>query len=121
MKEERLQVLRMIQDGTITVEEGAQLLTALGNRGAAQVGPLAEVPVPHRRWLRIRVSDPNNERVRVNLHLPLGLLDWGLNMVEATGGVNLVALRDMIRGGAEGRILEVDDSETGERVSIFVE
>ncbi len=121
MKEERLQILRMIQEGTISAEEGAQLLAALGSNGAeagsALTTPLSASP----RWLRIRVTDKSSERARVNLSLPLGLLEWGLNMVEATGGINLMTLRAAIRGGAQGKILEVDEAESGERVEIFVE
>ncbi|MDQ4078168.1 MAG: hypothetical protein M3220_18215 [Chloroflexota bacterium] len=121
MKEERLQILRMVQEGTISAEEGAQLLAALGSDGGSQGRSETETSPVSRRWLRIRVTDKANERTRVNLSLPLGLLDWGLNMVEATGGINLVALREAIRSGAQGKILEVDESESGERVEIIVE
>lgn len=129
MKEERLQILKMIQDGIISAEEGARLIAALGEREQAQrqanqretpVYP-PEWPALHRRWLRIRVTDKRNERDRVNVTLPISLLDWGLKMAEMTAGINLAAVRDVIRGGAEGKILEVDDSESDERVEIFVE
>lgn len=124
MKEERLQILRMIQEGIVSADEGAKLLAALGERDQQQqreVPVYREMPVLQRRWLRIRVTDKANERDRVNVTLPIGLLDWGLKMAEMTAGINLAAVRDVIRGGAEGKILEVDDSESNERVEIFVE
>jgi hypothetical protein len=122
MKEERLQILRMIQEGTISPEDGAKLLAALGSDEPRQATAQMESPVStQRRWLRIRVSDRNGENARVNLTLPLSLLDWGLRLAEGGVGLNLAAVRDVIRGGAEGKILEVDESESGERVEIFVE
>lgn len=125
MKEERMQILRMIQEGIISAEEGASLLSALGQREQLQrvreepVYP--DLPMLTRRWLRIRVTDKHNERDRVNLTLPIGLLDWGLRMAEMTAGVRLTAVREVIRSGAEGKILEVDDAESNERLEIFVE
>ena len=124
MKEERMQILRMIQEGTISAADGAQLLAALGEERQGKtpsVPTRVESPVMPRRWLRIRVTDKNTERVRVNVTLPLGLLDWGLKLAESGVGLNLAAVRDVIQGGAEGKILEVDESGTDERVEIFVE
>ncbi|HEX8681238.1 MAG TPA: hypothetical protein VF707_02920 [Ardenticatenaceae bacterium] len=122
MKEERLQILRMIQEGIISAEDGAKLLAALGSDEPREAPTHVSSPVStQRRWLRIRVSDRNGENARVNLTLPLSLLDWGLRLAEGGVGLNLAAVRDVIRGGAEGKILEVDESESGERVEIFVE
>ena len=42
-------------------------------------------------------------------------------MAESTAGVHLSAVRDVIRDGAEGKIIEVEDSSSGDRVEIFVE
>ncbi len=129
MKEERLQILQMIQEGLITSDEGAKLLAALSKPeppkaksiSQAQAPRYKERPRSSRRWLRIRVTDKSNERDRVNLTLPIALVDWGLKMAESTAGVHLSAVRDVIRDGAEGKIIEVEDSSSGDRVEIFVE
>jgi hypothetical protein len=130
MQEERMQILRMVQEGTINAADGAQLLAALSSgessREAASSsnngGGRAEMPISlQRRWLRIRVTDKDSNNARVNLTVPLSLLDWGLKLAESGAGLNLAAVRDVIRGGAEGKILEVDESESGDRVEIFVE
>lgn len=126
MKEERMQILRMVQEGTISAEDGAKLLAALSNgeeqRETKAQGPTrVEMPALQRRWLRIRVTDKGSDNARVNLTVPLSLLDWGLKLAESGAGLNLTAVRDVIRGGAEGKILEVDESESGDRVEIFVE
>jgi len=127
MKEERLQILQMIQEGLITSDEGAKLLAALSKseqpkqKTTNQAPRYTERPRSSRRWLRIRVTDKSNERDRVNLTLPIALVDWGLKMAESTAGVHLSAVRDVIRDGAEGKIIEVEDSSSGDRVEIFVE
>ncbi len=121
MKEERLQILRMIQEGTITAEEGASLLAALGVEQAREEDGGHQTRPATRRWFRIRVIDKANDRVKVNLTLPIGLLDWGLNLAESGVGLNLSAVRDVIHAGAQGKILEVDESESSERVEISVE
>ena len=125
MKEERLQILQMIQEGLITPDEGAKLLAALSKpeqpKASRQEPRYTERPRSSRRWLRIRVTDNSNERDRVNLTLPIALVDWGLKMAETSAGVRLSAVRDVIRDGAEGKIIEVEDSSSGDRVEIFVE
>lgn len=125
MKEERLQVLTMIQEGVITPEEGARLLAAMGDRNAPGA-KVPEVPVRDRaaynaRWLRIKISDKRNESAKVNITIPLPLLDWGLRIAEQSAGINLSAVRDVIRSGAEGKIIEVEDSASEGRVEISVE
>lgn len=126
MKEERLQILKMVQEGILTAEEGTRLLAALGGDGNTGTRR-AETPVAtvisspeSRRWLRIRVTERESGRTRVNLTVPLALLDWGMRFAEV-GGVNLSLLREVVRGGIEGKILEVEDPGSSERVEIFVE
>lgn len=128
MKEERLQILNMIQEGIISAEEGAKLLAAMSARQEQPVkeAPHREMlrwqqPTASRRWLRIRVTDKANERDRVNVTIPVRFLDWGIRMIEMTTDVSLHAVRDVIQGGAEGKILEIDDKKSGERIEIFVE
>jgi hypothetical protein len=128
VKEERLQVLKMIQEGIITPEEGARLLAAMGDRTPtppkppkAPEAPVRERPVYNPRWLRIKISDKRNESTKVNITIPLPLLDWGLRIAEESAGVNLSAVREVIRNGAEGKIIEVEDSASEGRVEISVE
>ena len=126
MKEERLQVLQMIQDGIISPEEGARLLAAMGDRAersakAVETPVVRERPTYQPRWLRVKVTDKRNDRTNINITIPLPLLDWGLKIAEETAGVNLSAVRDVIRNGAEGKIIEVEDSGSDGRVEISVE
>jgi uncharacterized protein YjbI with pentapeptide repeats len=45
VNEERLQILKMLQEGKISVDEAAQLIEALSNRGTAAVVPVSNEPV----------------------------------------------------------------------------
>lgn len=122
MREERLQILQMIKDGTISATEGAKLLAALGEERESRERVEQSMTRRERepRWLRIRVTNKSDNSARVNISIPLRLIDFGLDLVEF-GGLNLSAVREAIRGGTEGKILEVDEQDSDERVEIFVE
>ncbi len=124
--EERMRVLKMIEEGKITAKEGARLLGALGKsdeqarrqRGAAEAGAEGGG-----RWLRLRVSDTRSGKTRVNLTIPIGLVNMGLavgaRFVPDVAELDVEEIRDALRSGLNGKILEVRDEE--ELVEIFVE
>ncbi len=119
--EERMQILRMIQAGKISAEEGEKLIEALRAKGRQQG---AEAPSTS-RWLRVRVSDADSGKVKVNINLPMRLVDMALKaaarfLPELDSG-DLEDLRESLRSGAQGKILDVDQEQDGERVEIFVE
>ncbi|MCX7670826.1 MAG: hypothetical protein N2439_12230 [Anaerolineae bacterium] len=119
--EERMRILKMIEDKQITAEEGAKLLEAL------RVGTTAETRAESSRprWLRVRVTDRASGKLKVNVNIPVGLIDVGLKMgarfAPEMNGMDLNAIQEAIRGGMQGRILEVEDEKDNERVEIFVE
>ncbi|HEM60929.1 MAG TPA: hypothetical protein ENO24_01460 [Chloroflexi bacterium] len=117
-EEERLQILKMIEGGQLTAEEGARLLEALEEpSGGARRGSSP-------RWFRIRVSDLRTGKQKVNVNLPLGVLDLGARIgakFAAPAGVNVDEIISAIKEGAEGKIVDVEDPEDGERVEIYVE
>ncbi len=122
--EERLQILKMIEEGKISATEGAELLRALGReKGPATVEPLKGASNP--RWFRVRVTDLNSGRNKVNVNIPFGLVNVGLKMgarfAPEMEGVNFDELMEAVRSGQQGKVLDVTDEEGGERVEIFVE
>ncbi|RMF29968.1 MAG: hypothetical protein D6759_12855 [Chloroflexi bacterium] len=121
--EERLQILKMIESGQITAEEGAQLLEALReeDRRREKRWPGGRGRKP--RWFRVRVTDLDTGRSKVNINLPWGLINVGLRMGArfAPNDIDLEEVMEAIRSGAEGKIVDVVDEEDGERVEIFVE
>ncbi len=121
--DERMQILKMISAKQITAEEGAGLLEAL--RGA----PVTKTPGRHEpgkvRWLRVRVTDRLSGRTKVNVNLPIGLVDVGLKMgarfAPEMVGMDISTLQAALKNGVQGRIVAMDGDEDDERVEIFVE
>lgn len=122
LKEERMQILKMIEDGTITADEGAKLLAAL-EEGATKNEQIA--PGGQARWMRVRVTDLRTGRAKVNVNLPMGLVSLGVKMgARFAPEMNDIDLDEVIRAikdGAQGKIVEVEDEEDNERVQIYIE
>jgi len=122
--EERLQILKMIEDGKISAAEGAELLRALDRDGDQQPDePLKGASAP--RWFRVRVTDLDSGKSKVSVNIPMGLVNAGIKMgarfAPDLEGVDFDEVSEMINSGAQGKIVDVVDNEEGERVEIFVE
>lgn len=128
LREERLEVLRLFEAGTVDVDQAAALLEALdrGNRGeggAATGGPPEPPPTPGGGWLvRIRITDGETGKSSVNLAVPLGLVESGLKIAGQFAPEylpNAETIRESVLGGFRGHLLDVSDEAT--RVEIVVE
>ncbi|NLF63362.1 MAG: DUF2089 domain-containing protein [Chloroflexi bacterium] len=122
--EERMQILRMIEEGKITAQEGAELLRAIDKgEGHADAEPLRGASKP--RWFRVRVTDLNTGRSKVNVNIPMGLVNVGVKMgarfAPGVEGVDYESIMEAIRSGQQGKVIDITDAEDGERVEIFVE
>ncbi|MCC6166965.1 MAG: hypothetical protein IT329_07025 [Caldilineaceae bacterium] len=124
--EERMAILRMIEQGKISAEDGARLLAALGGRKQSAPPPppsgaaRSEV-FDTSRGLRIRVYDLVNNQAKVNVSVPVGLFRLIQRFIPASAGVDLTQIEQAIESGAIGRIVEVVDNEGGTRVEIGIE
>ncbi len=120
--EERMRILTMIQEKQITAEEGARLLAALNSPAGERA---AGVDPTKARWLRVRVTDTTTGKAKANVTIPITLVDIGLKMgaryAPDMQGLDIAAIQSAIKGGLQGKIIDVEDSEDGERVEIFVE
>lgn len=119
LQEERRKILEMVQQGTISADDAAQLLDALRVQEETSRRPRRRP-----RWVRIRVTDTNADKVRVNLTLPIGLVRAGLRAggsIAGVEGLDTAGLEEMLDRGEIGHILDVHDSNDGERIEIYVE
>jgi hypothetical protein len=70
-------------------------------------------------------ADRATGKTKVNVNIPVGLVDVGLKMgarfAPDMAGMDLQAIQAAIKNGYQGRVVEVDDEEDNERVEIFVE
>lgn len=119
--EERMKILKMIDEGKITAEEGAKLLATLSDsRKSARKS--STLRMGGARWLRIRVTDMVTGKPKATVNLPLGLVDAGLNIAaQYAPGIAFDELVEAINAGAEGKIIDVVDEEDREHVEIFIE
>lgn len=126
MEEEKIRILNMVKEGTITVEEATKLLEALET---PQEEP--EISGSKAKWFRVRITDLKTNRAKVSVNLPIGLVDWALRAgtkvasfggVDLNGmGVNLEELRSAINYGLKGKIIDVVDEEEQTHVEVSVE
>lgn len=123
--EERMQILKMIEAKQITAEEGAKLLGALGEKDRESVAPHPS-PGTTGKWFRVRVTDMKTGRRKVNVNIPLGLVDVGLKMgakfaPAGLEGLDMNQILSAIKNGGEGKVVDVEDEEDGEHVEVFIE
>lgn len=148
MPEELDTILRLVAQGALTPEEAEPIIEALTRAGDPQQAPddrhgerrarhaeragrridrafaraerrLAEAGLTAGgRHLRIRVTE--HGRQVVNLHIPIGLVEGALQFVPGLGGDQRDRVREAVRAGATGPILDVED-EDGDGVLISIE
>ncbi|HUX22058.1 MAG TPA: hypothetical protein VMW69_12525, partial [Spirochaetia bacterium] len=74
MNEERMRILKMIQEGQISAEEGARLIEALEGERIEEVRHTSNWGQSSAgRSLKIRVIDTVTGREKINLNVPIGL------------------------------------------------
>ncbi len=119
--EERMKILKMIEEGKVSAEEGARLLAALA--GANR--PLGGLTASGARWLRVRVTDIHSGRSKATVQIPISLMEAGMKIgahfAPEIDGVNMDQLMEALRSGMTGKIIDVTDDDDGEHVEIFVE
>lgn len=130
--EERMKILNMVAEGKISAEEGAKLLKVLKQsksknhvHGVSSVPGVPSVPGIEPRFLRVRVMDLRTGKMKVNVSLPIGLIDVGLRMgarfVPDMVELDVDEITEAIREGMRGKIIDVEDTGEGEHVEVFLE
>jgi hypothetical protein len=127
--DEKLMVLKMVQEGKLSPEEGLQLLQMLDTADDAQPktpvddAPAGQAAAP--RWFRMRVTEINTGKPRINMRLPIGLVNAGLKMgmrfTVDKDDLDMDSIRQALKEGAVGEIIDVTDERDGERTEIFIE
>jgi len=121
--EERIQILKMIEEGKISASEGAELIRALDQSSQKTKDPLKGASQP--RWFRVRVTDIANGRHKVNINIPIGLVNVGMKMgarfTSEIEGFSYEEIAEAIRHGRQGKIIDYTNKQENERVEIFIE
>ena len=123
--EERMKILKMIEQGKISADDGARLLAALdksrdGKRGSSGGGS-SDGFGGSARYFRVRVTDTVTGQQKVAVNIPIGLVNFGLRFVPESAHDKVQAVRDAVESGMTGRIVDVTEADEGHRVEIFLE
>jgi hypothetical protein len=123
--EERMKILKMVEEGKVSAEDGAKLLSALNESRKPPAAPAASPSGGEARWFRVRISDLATGKTTTTVNIPLGLVNAGMKMgarfVPNWDSAQMEALTEALKSGASGKIVDVTDEDKGERVEIFVE
>lgn len=129
-EEERMKILKMIEEGRITPEEGVELLEAIEPRSSLRplspsIDLLPPTALKSARWFRLVVTDIKSGKMRVNLRLPVNLFNAGVKMgakfAPQVEGLDTEQLLSYLRSGETGKIFEIDKDEDGEHIEVFLE
>ncbi|MEP7136487.1 MAG: hypothetical protein ABI904_16280 [Chloroflexota bacterium] len=122
--EERMKILKMIEEGKLSAEEGTKLLAALSQKRPNMPRMPGSMP-GGAKWLRIRVTDTRTGRSKASVQIPIALVDAGLKIgahfAPEVDGVDMSNVMEALRSGVTGKIIDVTDEEDGEHVEIYVE
>ena len=124
VSDERIQILGMVEEGKITAAEGMELLNALEETNEEIV------PKTEAKWLKVRVKTMDDEKTKVNVNLPIALVDVGLKLAKnhnpklkgsGLDKINIEEIVEAVKNGAEGKIVDVEDEDSKTHVQVYVE
>lgn len=122
-KDEKLQILKMIEEGKITSEEGINLLEALDD-----TYDTSPVVTNKAKWIKIKVFEPE-DKTNVDVTIPISLIDISMKIASkivpdfskyGLSEKDISGILDAIKNGASGKIVDIK-SENGEIVEIIIE
>ncbi len=126
MQEERMRVLRMVEEGKVTPEEGARLLDAIRTRAEADA---AVEPSGRGRCLCVRVFEGDQDEPKVNVTVPLALGRLALRFIPRAAlekmeeeGIRLDDLDEIISSVERaGPFRLVDIQDGSDKVQVVIE
>ena len=115
--QEIMSILEMVEKKTITPEQAARLLEAMETE---QPGATP------RRTLHIAVTDTRTGRQKVDVNIPLGLVEvasrlgltLGVKSAPQLADVNFDEIMTAIKNGADGEIVDINDEDERQRVVV---
>jgi len=125
--DERLRVLRMVQEGKISAEEGIRLMDALSDssREKQKTAPEQKSAKKNARWFRVRVTDQITCKVKVDIHLPINVVKAGSKLgarfSPEMSGLDMDQLLEHVDAGTTGRIFDLTHDSDQELVEVFIE
>jgi len=127
MNEEKMMILKMLQDGKISADEAAKLLESV-DAGGTKTDKTPDVDESRKvqgKFFRVLITDTDTGKSRANIRIPLSVLGigvkFGAQFAPQIGGIEQEQIMEAINSGQVGKILDVFDDDDGEHVEIFIE
>ncbi len=127
MNEEKMLILKMLQEGKISADEAALLLESLDSGSRKKEGKKQsdESQRTEGKFFRVSITDTTTGKSRANIRIPLSVMGigmrFGAHFAPQIDGVESEQLMEAIRNGQVGKIIDVFDDEDGEHVEIYIE
>ena len=134
MDNNRSEILAQLASGQISADQAAEQLRGPAAPDPAPTAGPTPPPTPltpeqnaalANHWLRIRVSDLQSGRQKVAVNLPLTWLSVGLRLgarfSPEVAGLDANELLALLQSSGAGQVIDVEDSQDGEHVQIFIE
>lgn len=125
MATEHSAILNRLAAGEITADEAAELLRQPNRSTTGTPAPPAADAQYAGRRLRVRVTNLETGRARADINVPLSWVELGMKIGShydpRIAGLDFGEIVEQIRSGADCQIVDVEDSEEGERVEVFIE
>ena len=119
MDEDRMQILKMLEEGKITSDDAAKLLDAMESDRPAEHGAGGG------KRLFIRVTDAKTGKKKVNVKIPIALAKIAAKFIPAKSrrqleeeGVDVDAVLSQVMTGNIGKIVDVESDEDLVEVTI---
>jgi hypothetical protein len=125
---ERLKILKMVQEKKISAEERIELLDLISEKNPKGNNPIPDSETQSRtpaQWFRVVVTDTLSGKTRVNVRLPVSLVNAGMKMgarfSPQIDGLDRKQLLDFLQSGTTGKVIDVLDDDGGEHVEVYIE
>ena len=119
MQTERMQILKMLEEGRISAQDAARLLDAVAETPSGD-----QQAAPGKR-LRIRVTNPRTSKQSVNISIPIGLAKLAAKFIPhkakqklAAEGIDVDAVMSQVLAENVGKIVDVESDEENVQISI---
>ena len=141
MSDEKIRILKMLEEGKVTAVEAEKLLSAVAD---IYVEDEQETPVGKAKWIKIRVFEGDSPKAKVKVSIPIKLAKIALKMGKHVSGFipeyakqkmenkgvdpkmfddldKFNVLLDGLADEGPFKIVDVEDGEKGEKVQITIE
>jgi hypothetical protein len=129
--EERIAILKMIEEDKINAEQGLKLLEALASTDSVKAANKVEVsnsPMAkdgNGRFFRVVVTNTATGKAKAMVTLPMNLVQLGLRIgahfSPGFDGMDMDELAETLKSTSHGKIIDVLDEEDNEHVEIFID